>query len=76
VQFTSTVHVDTSGSPDGVSGSHATMDAGLKYQPHNAPWYLTAECQNCFDTNYQTQLLFVKYYNTPGIWDIKVHYKF
>ncbi len=76
VQFTSTVHVDTSGAADGVSGSHATADAGLKFQLHNAPWYLTAECQNCFNTAYQTQLLFVKYYNTPGIWDIKVNYKF
>jgi iron complex outermembrane receptor protein len=76
VQFTSLVHVDTSGSPDGVSGAHATMDAGLKFQLHNAPWYVTAECQNCFNTTYQTQLLFVKYYNTPGIWDVKVNYRF
>jgi outer membrane receptor for ferric coprogen and ferric-rhodotorulic acid len=76
VQFTSLVHVDTSGASDGVSGAHATMDAGLRVQFHGAPWYFTAECQNCFDTHYQTQLLFVKYYNTPGIWDIKVHYRF
>jgi iron complex outermembrane receptor protein len=76
VQYTSTVHVDTSGQTDGISHSHAIMDAGLKYQLHNSPWYITGECQNCLNTQYQTQLLFVKYYNTPEFWDIKVHYAF
>jgi iron complex outermembrane receptor protein len=76
VQYTSTVHVDTSGQTDGISHSHAIMDAGLKYQLHNSRWYVTGECQNCLNTQYQTQLLFVKYYNTPEFWDIKVHYDF
>jgi iron complex outermembrane receptor protein len=76
VQYTSKVHVDTSGAADGVSGDHATMDAGLKLQIHGAPWTLTGECQNCFNTHYQTQLLFVKYYNTPEFWDIKLRYTF
>jgi iron complex outermembrane receptor protein len=76
VQYTSTTHVDTSGSPDGVSGSHTIMDAGLKFQLHDSPWFATAECQNCFNTNYQTQLLFLKYYNTPRFWDIKANYRF
>jgi iron complex outermembrane receptor protein len=76
VQYTSTVHVDTSGQLAGISHSHATLDLGLKYQRHNTPWYVTAECQNCVNTQYQTQLLFVKYYNTPEFWDIKVHYNF
>lgn len=76
VQYTSTTHVDTSGSPDGVSGAHTIMDAGLKFQLPASPWYVTAECQNCFNTHYETQLLFVKYYNTPEFWDIKVNYRF
>jgi len=76
VQYTSTVHVDTSDQLAGISHSHAIMDAGLKYQLHNSRWYVTGECQNCLNTQYQTQLLFVKYYNTPEFWDIKVHYAF
>ena len=76
VQYTSTTHVDTSGSPFGVSAAHAIMDAGLKFQLHNSPWYATAECQNCSNKVYQTQLLFLPYYNTPRFWDIKANYRF
>jgi iron complex outermembrane receptor protein len=76
VQFTSSMHVDTSSAPAGVSGAHALLDMGLKFHLHDARWYLTAECQNCFMTNYETALLFVKYYNSPGIWDVKLHLDF
>jgi iron complex outermembrane receptor protein len=76
VQYMSGVHVDTSGAAAGFSPDHALLDLGLKFQLHNTPWSITAECQNCLMTNYQTQLLFLKYYNNPGIWDIRAKYTF
>jgi hypothetical protein len=76
VQYMSGVHVDTSGAAAGFSPDHALLDLGLKFQQHGAPWSITAECQNCLMTSYQTQLLFVKYYNNPGIWDVRLRYSF
>jgi iron complex outermembrane receptor protein len=76
VQYLSGVHVDTSGAPAGYSPAHAILDLGLKFQKNESPWSITAECQNCTMQNYQTQLLFVKYYNNPGIWDVKFRYNF
>jgi iron complex outermembrane receptor protein len=76
LQYTGTTHVDTSGSPDGVSSPHTIADAMLTFQRHGSPWNISASCQNCFNTAVESQLLFVKYYNLPRYWDVKFHYKF
>jgi iron complex outermembrane receptor protein len=76
VQFTSKVHTDTQDAPQGVSAAHTLLDASLKFHAKDAPWYLVAECQNCMMKNYVVSNLFVQYWNTPGIWDVKVRYDF
>lgn len=76
VQVVGANHVDTSGLPAGLSATHMIFDAGVTLRMHDLPLSFTAECQNCGDTNYISSLLFVKYYNTPGIWDIKARYDF
>jgi iron complex outermembrane receptor protein len=76
VQLAAASHVDTSGVVAGISPFHYLLDVGVRFQPEHSPWSLTAECQNCTMQNYETSLLFVKYYNTPGIWDIRLHRSF
>jgi iron complex outermembrane receptor protein len=76
VQFAGTSHVDTQGSLAGISPPHYLLDVGTRFQYHDSPWALTAECENCTNQKYETSLLFVKYYSIPGIWDIKLHRSF
>jgi len=76
VQFTSKVHTDTQDSLAGVSEAHTLLDLSLKFHAKDAPWYVVAECQNCMMKNYVVSDLFVQYWNTPGIWDVKVRYDF
>ncbi len=76
VQFLGRDHVDTSGVHDGVSGTHALLDLGTTLKLPDSRLSITAECQNCLQTNYVAAYLFVKYYNTPGIWDVKLRYDF
>ena len=75
-QFQGRDHVDTSGVHDGLSGSHALLDLGATLKLNDQRISITAECQNCLNSNYEAAYLFVKYYNTPGLWDIKVRYDF
>ena len=68
---------DPSGSPGGVDPAYATVDGGVTFHLERAPWTLTAECRNCGFTNYGVSYLFgYKYYNDPGIWDVRLNYKF
>ncbi len=68
---------DPSGAPGGVDPAYDTVDAGITYHLGRAPWTLTAECRNCGFTNYGVSYLFgYKYYNDPGIWDVRLNYKF
>ncbi len=76
LQYMQANHVDTQGSPAGLSASHYLIDLGVTLQLTDAPWTVTAECKNCTMTNYQTALLFVPYYNNPGTWDVRVHFPF
>jgi iron complex outermembrane receptor protein len=76
LQFASMSHVDTSGDDAGVSPPHYLLDLGVHLQFHDSPWALTAECENCTEQKYKTALLFVNYWSTPGIWDIKLHRSF
>jgi iron complex outermembrane receptor protein len=76
LQYMQANHVDTQGSPAGLSASHYLLDLGMTFKLNDEDWMLTAECKNCTMTNYETALLFVPYYNTPGTWDIRVHIPF
>jgi iron complex outermembrane receptor protein len=76
LQFMQANHVDTQGSPAGLSASHYLLDLGMTFALNDASWSVTAECKNCTMTDYQTALLFVPYYNNPGTWDVKVHFPF
>ncbi len=68
---------DPSGSPGGVDPAYDTVDAGVTFHLSRAPWTFTAECRNCGFTNYGVSYLFgYKYYNDPGIWDVRFNYKF
>ena len=76
LQFAGATHVDTQGSPQGLSPAHYLLDLGVAFKLNDEDWTFTAECKNCTKTNYQTALLFVPYYNNPGTWDVKVHIPF
>lgn len=76
VQVAAPSHTDTQGSPEGDSFWHYALDLGVKFQFQKSPWSLTAECMNCTLRNWVTADIFVRYYNTPGIWDLKLHRTF
>ncbi len=68
---------DPSGNPGGVDSAYDMVDAGVTFHLDRAPWTVTAECRNCGFTNYGVSYLFgYKYYNDPGIWDVRLNYKF
>jgi hypothetical protein len=68
---------DPAGNPGGVVPAYATVDAGVTFHLDKAPWTFTAECRNCSMTDYGVSYLFgYKYYNDPGIWDVRLNYKF
>jgi iron complex outermembrane receptor protein len=68
---------DPSGNPGGVDPTYALVDGGVTFHVNNAPWTFTAECRNCGMVNYGVSYLFGhKYYNDPGIWDVRLNYKF
>ncbi len=70
-------NTDPSGSAGGVDTIYETVDAGVTFHLNRAPWTFTAECRNCGFTNYGVSYLFgYKYYNDPGIWDVRLNYKF
>jgi iron complex outermembrane recepter protein len=53
------------------------VDAGVTFAPAGTALTITAECKNCGMVNYGTaDLLGLDYFNTPGMWDVRVGYKF
>ncbi len=77
VQMAGRQNADPSGNPGGVVPAYATVDAGVTFHLNKAPWSFTAECRNCSMTDYGVSYLFgYKYYNDPGIWDVRFNYKF
>ena len=77
IQVTGRQNNDTADNPGGVDPAFVTVDAGVTFQLDRAPWTFTAECRNCSFTDYGVSYLFGhKYYNDPGIWDVRLNYKF
>ncbi len=77
VQFAGRQNVDISGSAAGSDPAYVTVDGGVTFKLNGAPWTFTAECRNCAMQNYGVSYLFGhKYYNDPGIWDVRLNYKF
>lgn len=77
IQWNARENVDTANLPQGINKAYAMLDLGATLKPTNGPWSITAECRNCTMQNYATANLFgYRYYNTPGIWDVKVQYRF
>jgi iron complex outermembrane receptor protein len=77
VQMAARQNDDPAGNPGGVVPAYATVDAGVTFHLDKAPWTFTAECRNCSMTDYGVSYLFgYKYYNDPGIWDVRLNYKF
>jgi iron complex outermembrane receptor protein len=77
LQYVARQNVGTEGSPNGIDPARTVLDLGMTLHPNGAPWTLTAECRNCTMQDWGTAYLFgYKYYNNPGVWDVKVRYKF
>ena len=77
VQRVGEQNVGTEGSPAGVNQPVTTFDAALGLKPNSMPLTFTAECRNCAKKDWGTAYLFgYKYYNVPGVWDVRVSYKF
>lgn len=77
VQYRAREAVGTEGLPQSFDKSRVLVDASLTLAPVDQPWTLTAECKNCAMTDYAVAYLFgYNYYNYPGIWDVRVSYRF
>jgi iron complex outermembrane receptor protein len=77
VQFTAHEAVGTEGLPPSFDTARTLLDIGLTLRPVDGPWSLTAECKNCTMVDYGTAYLFgYRYYNNPGVWDVRVAFKF
>lgn len=62
----------------GMNPALTLLDASVTFaDPAHLPFTVTAGCRNCTMENYGVgNLLGLVYYNTPGIWDIKLNYVF
>ena len=77
VQYRAREAVGTEGLPLSFDKSRVLVDASITLAPVDQPWTLTAECKNCAMTDYAVAYLFgYNYYNYPGVWDVRVSYKF
>ena len=86
VQFVAREWFDTANTPGvsaawpntgGQTKARTLVNLGLTYTPDNAPLSITAECHNCTMDNYGVaDLLGLDYFNVPGMWDVRVTYRF
>jgi hypothetical protein len=77
LQYVARQNVGTEGSPYGLDRARTVLDLGMSLHADGSPWTMTAECRNCTMQDWGTAYLFgYKYYNTPGVWDLKLRYKF
>ena len=77
VQWLARQNVSTAGLPAGAEPSRTVLDLGLVLAPNNQPWTISAECKNCTMEDCGTTYLFgYKYFNMPGTWAVRVHYRF
>ncbi len=67
-----------SSDPKAYIGSELLLDLGATFTPAAYPNFsFTAECKNCLNNDYPVSLLPPnQFLNNPGIWDIKLRYKF
>lgn len=86
VHYVASEWFDTANTPGyeaaypGVGGEtrkRTLLDASITFALDRTPLSVTAECRNCSMVNYGVaDLLGLDYYNTPGMWDVRVNYKF
>jgi iron complex outermembrane receptor protein len=64
--------------PKAYVGSEVLVDLGATFTPAAYPDVsFTAECKNCLENDYPVSLLPPNdFLNNPGIWDVKLRYKF
>jgi outer membrane protein OmpA-like peptidoglycan-associated protein len=64
--------------PKAYVGDELILDLGATFTPAAYPDFsLTAECKNCLSNDYPVSLLPPnQFLNNPGIWDVKLRYKF
>jgi len=61
----------------GETRKRTLIDASITVAPSRLPLTFTAECRNCTLRDYGVaDLLGLDYFNTPGMWDVRVNYKF
>ena len=77
LQWIARHNVSTQGVREGIQSEYYLLDMGVVFQMDDAKWRVTAECKNCTGNDYATTDVFgYRYLNNPGIWDIKVNYRF
>lgn len=61
----------------GYAKARTLVDASVTLAPSSLPLTITAECKNCTMVDYGTaDLLGLDYFNTPGMWDLRLNYTF
>lgn len=61
----------------GYDTARTLVDASVTFAPSGVPLTITAECKNCTMVSYGTaDLLGLDYFNTPGMWDLRLNYTF
>jgi iron complex outermembrane receptor protein len=61
----------------GETRKRTLIDASITVASSRLPLTFTAECRNCTRRDYGVaDLLGLDYFNTPGMWDVRVNYKF
>jgi iron complex outermembrane receptor protein len=75
--------IGNAGNPDLLDGSwtgtQVLWDASVAFASERLPnWLLTVECKNCFDRAYNVSFLSTTgiFLNSPGVWDLRLRYKF
>jgi iron complex outermembrane receptor protein len=77
LQWLDKQNVSTASLPAGAEPARTVLDFGVVLTPNNQPWNLSVECKNCTMEDWGTTYLFgYKYYNTPGTWAVRAHYRF
>jgi len=77
IQWLDKQNVSTASLKAGAEPARTVMDFGVVLTPNNQPWNVSVECKNCTMEDWGTTYLFgYKYYNTPGTWAVRAHYRF
>jgi iron complex outermembrane receptor protein len=77
LQWLDKQNVSTASLKAGAEPARTVLDFGVVLTPNNQPWNVSVECKNCTMEDWGTTYLFgYKYYNTPGTWAVRAHYRF